>query len=383
MKKIVTLIGTRPQIIKSAALSRAIKSSFADKLSEVIVNTGQHYDGAMSQVFIDELMPNAPAYNLSVGAVSGVAQIALMMQKLEEVLLIEKPDALVVYGDTNSTLAGAITASKLKIPVAHIEAGLRSFNKEMPEEVNRVLCDNVSTLLFTPTQTATNNLLKEQLVNNPDITTSIDNPLIVQCGDVMLDNNLYFSSTLSDGKILTTLKLEENKFILVTIHRELNVDNEERLSRLFESLLYIVDTYGVKMVFPMHPRTVKMAKLFFSDTFYVRLLDHPLINIIEPVSYLEMLALQKNCNLVMTDSGGIQKEAAFLEKNSIVFRAETEWSELVSTGVTRLVDTDLNKIVKAFEHYYNTPKGDFPKVFGSGNAAAAIGACIYEFIQSK
>ncbi|MGZ4091254.1 MAG: UDP-N-acetyl glucosamine 2-epimerase, partial [Bacteroidia bacterium] len=237
MIKIVTIIGARPQIIKAAALSRAIKNKFSDKIKEIIVHTGQHYDANMSQVFFDELNIPQPDYNLNVGSGSHGKQTAAMIIGIEEILLKENPNAIVLYGDTNSTLAGGIAASKIHVPVIHIEAGLRSHSKAMPEEVNRIMCDHVSTLLFSPTKTGFDNLVREGFNAGAKAPYSADNPKIYHCGDVMYDNSLHFSNVAeSKTDILAKLKLQKNKFILATIHRNNNTDEPERLNALFKSL---------------------------------------------------------------------------------------------------------------------------------------------------
>jgi UDP-GlcNAc3NAcA epimerase len=309
MLKIVTIIGARPQIIKAAALSRAIKNKYSTQIQEVIVHTGQHYDANMSQVFFDELGIPAPDYNLNVGSGSHGKQTAVMLTGIEDILLKEKPDAIVLYGDTNSTLAGGIAASKIHVPVVHIEAGLRSFSKAMPEEINRIMCDHVSTLLFSPTKTGFDNLLREGFNKNATAPFSADNPRIYHCGDVMYDNSLYFSSMAeSKTTILERLKLEKNKFILATIHRNNNTDEPVRLNALFRSLHDISLKYKLDVVLPLHPRTSKLLETNLEKELYSEIKTNKQFKITEPASFLEMVALEKNCKLVMTDSGGVKKE---------------------------------------------------------------------------
>ena len=261
MIKIVTVIGARPQIIKAAALSRAIKNNFSNKITEVIIHTGQHYDENMSQVFIDELGIPQPNYNLNVGSGSHGKQTAEMIVGIEKILQKEKPNYLVLYGDTNSTLSGAIAASKLHIPIVHIEAGLRSFNKTMPEEINRIMCDHSSTLLFSPTATGFKNLLNEgfQPNNKPPYTS--DHQGIFHCGDVMYDNSLFFK-TISEARstIIIDNNLKKGNFILSTIHRDNNTDNPERLVSIFSSLLDIATNDNITIVIPLHPRTSKLLE---------------------------------------------------------------------------------------------------------------------------
>ena len=373
MKKIVTIIGARPQIIKAAALSRAIKTHFSGKITEVIVHTGQHYDQNMSQVFFDELGIPTPKYNLEVGSASHGKQTGAMIAGIEEVLVKEKPDFLVLYGDTNSTLAGSIAASKMHIPIVHIEAGLRSFNKSMPEEINRIMCDQVSTFLFSPTTTGIDNLAKEGFALDNIGPFSMDNPKVYHSGDVMFDNSLYFSE-LAEQKtsFLNQHALEKGKFILATIHRDNNTDQPDRLNGIFESLLAICKKDNIDIVLPLHPRTAKLLAVNLKGDLYQQITDCKQFKIIQPVSFLEMIALEKNCRMIMTDSGGVQKEAFFFKKPCIIFRHETEWTELVTCGSARIVDADSSKILAAY--IYFTQQGNllFPPIFGDGTSAEFI-----------
>jgi UDP-GlcNAc3NAcA epimerase len=373
MIKIVTIIGARPQIIKAAALSRAIQNKFSDKITEIIVHTGQHYDNNMSAVFFEELNIPKPNYNLNVGSGSHGKQTAAMIVGIEEILQNEKPQAIVLYGDTNSTLAGAIAASKIHVPVVHIEAGLRSFNKAMPEEVNRIMCDHVSTLLFSPTKTGFNNLIKEGFNKNATKPYDANNPGIYHSGDVMYDNSIFFSDMADkQTNILERLKLEDGKFILATIHRNNNTDEPKRLNALFSALYDISVQNNLDVVLPLHPRTSKLLSTNLSPQNYQRISSHSGFKIIEPVGFLEMIALEKNCQLVMTDSGGVQKEAFYFEKPCIILRPETEWVELVECGAAIVADADENKIKKAFEVLINKQDLSFPKLYGDGHAAEYI-----------
>lgn len=373
MIKIVTIIGARPQIIKAAALSRAIKNKFASQIQEIIVHTGQHYDTNMSQVFFDELGIPAPNYNLNVGSGSHGKQTAAMINGIEEILLSEKPNAIVLYGDTNSTLAGAVAASKIHVPVVHIEAGLRSFNKAMPEEVNRILCDHVSTLLFSPTKTGFDNLEREGFNGNASAPFTADNPKIYHCGDVMYDNSLYFSSVAeSKTDVLSKNKLKKNKFILATIHRNNNTDEPLRLNALFQSLNDISENNNLDIVLPLHPRTAKLLETNLSKENYAAIKSNAKFKIIAPASFLEMVALEKNCKLVMTDSGGVQKEAFYFEKPCVILRPETEWVELVECGTAIVADADENRIKNAFETLSSKTDLKFPKLYGDGKAAEFI-----------
>jgi UDP-GlcNAc3NAcA epimerase len=373
MLKLVTIIGARPQIIKAAALSRAIKNKFSRELKEIIVHTGQHYDANMSQVFFDELGIPAPDYNLNAGSGSHGKQTASMLTGIEDVLLKEKPDAIILYGDTNSTLAGAIAASKIHILVVHIEAGLRSFNKAMPEELNRILCDHVSTFLFSPTQTGFDNLIREGFNKDATAPYHADNPRIYHCGDVMYDNSLYFSE-ISDARttILSRLQLEKGRFILATIHRNNNTDELDRLNALFRSLQDISVGYDLDVVLPLHPRTSKLLETHLDKTLYRKILDNSRFKMTEPASFLEMVTLEKNCRLVMTDSGGVQKEAFYFEKPCVILRPETEWVELVSCGAAIVTDADEIRIKEAFERFMNKTDLTFPKFYGDGHAAEFI-----------
>jgi UDP-GlcNAc3NAcA epimerase len=381
MMKILTVIGARPQIIKAAALSRAIRTHYQDRIRELIVHTGQHYDDNMSQVFFDELEIPKPDYNLKVGSGSHGRQTADMIAGIEEILLKEKPDAIVLYGDTNSTLAGAVAASKMHIPVVHIEAGLRSFSKAMPEEVNRILCDHVSTLLFSPTATGYKNLLKEGFKEANPGPFNADNPKIYHSGDVMLDNSLYFS-TLAEQKtsLLRERELKSGHFILATIHRNNNTDDPARLSSLFRALNKISLEHRIKVVLPLHPRTAKLLKQNLDSALYAEVENNPDFLILPPASFLEMIALEKNAKIVMTDSGGVQKEAFYFHKPCIILRSETEWTELLECGAALLADADENLIYKAFAKLAEKKDLHFPNLFGDGKAAEFICAELLQHI---
>jgi UDP-GlcNAc3NAcA epimerase len=373
MLKLLTIIGARPQIIKAAALSRAIQNSYSEKITEIIVHTGQHYDENMSQVFFDELNIPQPNYNLNVGSGSHGKQTASMIEGIEEILLKEKPNAIVLYGDTNSTLAGAIAASKIQVPVVHIEAGLRSFNKSMPEEINRIMCDHVSTLLFSPTKVGYTNLLSEGFKENNKAPFTFDNPKIYHCGDVMYDNSLYFSTVAENtSSILTDNAIEKGKFILATIHRNNNTDEPERLNALFSAINKIVTENNITVVLPLHPRTAKLLPQNLNAELYSTVKTNKLIKIIPPVSFLEMIALEKNAELVITDSGGVQKEAFFFEKPCIILRSETEWVELVECGSAKITDADEQKIIDAYRFFKDNKNLQFPKLFGNGKASEFI-----------
>lgn len=369
---ILTIVGARPQIIKAAALSRVISNNFQN-IEEIIVHTGQHYDKNMSDVFFTELEIPKPQINLKVGSSSHGAQTALMIEKIEKVMQEYSPNAVVVYGDTNSTLATAIAASKLHIPIVHIESGLRSFNKKMPEEVNRILCDHVSTLLFSPTKSGFNNLLNEGFSKEYSNNASPDHPNIYHCGDVMYDNSLYFSK-LSDenSDILEKLKLRNEKFILATVHRNDNTDSKIKLTDLFSTFLEITEIHQLKIILPLHPRTSKMMEQLLDSKLLKKIQESNLLTIINPAGFLDMIALEKNAELIITDSGGVQKEAYFFKKPCIILRPQTEWVEIVETKSAVISDTNSKIILEATERFLSNPDLEFPEVFGNGNAASFI-----------
>ncbi|HTL83197.1 MAG TPA: UDP-N-acetylglucosamine 2-epimerase (non-hydrolyzing) [Bacteroidia bacterium] len=370
MLKILTIIGARPQIIKAAALSRAIRTHFSSQIKEIIVHTGQHYDENMSEVFFSELNIPRADYNLGVGSGSHGTQTAAMITGIEKILLEEKPGAIVLFGDTNSTLAGAVAASKLNIPVVHIEAGLRSFNRTMPEEINRILCDHVSTLLFSPTKAGVDNLAKEGIVDGGNKKASAVSPAVYHCGDVMYDNSIYFSELAeSKSDILKKHGLEKGKYFLATIHRDSNTDVQERLKNIFVALVNEAQKHSKKVILPLHPRTKKQIAL---DASLQKLLDgNEWIVIIPPASFFEMIVLEKNAALVFTDSGGVQKEAFYFQRPCVILRAETEWVELVECGAAKLADAFPGKIESSTDELLNAQL-HFPALFGDGHAAEFI-----------
>lgn len=373
MIRILTVIGARPQIIKAAAINRAIRNHFGDEFEEIILHTGQHYDRNMSQVFIEEMEIPEPDYNLNVGSGIHGAQTGKMIMGIEEVLIKEKPDYLVLYGDTNSTLAGAVAGSKLHIPVVHIEAGLRSFNKKMPEEINRIACDHSSTLLFSPTMTGYHNLVREGFnpASRPPYT--IDNPGIYHCGDVMYDNSLYFASVAEKKSgILQRLGLESKDFILGTIHRDNNTDIPERLRSIFRGILAVTEIFDGPVVLPLHPRTSKILRDRLPNKLYSAIVNSDRIVIIDPVSFLDIITLEKNARLIMTDSGGVQKEAFFFGRPGIILRSETEWKEIVEAGAAIVADASEERILKAFKELVDKRDIEYPEIFGDGHAAEFI-----------
>ncbi|MBP6460360.1 MAG: UDP-N-acetylglucosamine 2-epimerase (non-hydrolyzing) [Crocinitomicaceae bacterium] len=382
MKKIITIIGARPQIIKAAAISRAIKNHFNDVIEELIVHTGQHYDENMSAIFFEELGIPQPHFNLQVGSASHGQQTARIIEGIEKLIIDEKPNGIVIYGDTNSTIAAALAAAKIHLPIFHIEAGLRSFNKSMPEEINRILSDHISTLLFCPTSTAIENLKNEgfSLENNGKAT--IDNPQTYLCGDIMYDNSLYFSK-VSDEKstILSNESLVDKKFILVTIHRNANTDEADRLNAIFNALMYIQNVTDYIIVLPLHPRTKKMMDSLLSKENREQIDSNAKIKIIPPAGFLDIIALEKNAELIITDSGGLQKEAFFFQKPCVILRPETEWVEIVQNGNALIADADEKRIVEAANCLLVKSDYSYPTLFGDGKAAEFIVSKIIETIS--
>lgn len=350
--KIATVVGARPQFIKAAVLSRLIREEYSRQVSEFIIHTGQHYDPDMSDIFFDELDIPRPHVNLEVGSGRHGAMTAEMLTQLEAQFLDLKPDLVLVYGDTNSTLAAALAAVKMQIPVAHVEAGLRSFNWQMPEEINRVVTDRISRWLFCPTPVATRNLAQEGV--NPK------NFFLV--GDVMLDSVLYHKSKAKLSKELEARLADFSIFAVATVHRAENTDHISRLSQISQGLNALAERQPI--LFPVHPRTrgalQKLPPL------------HPNIHLLAPLGYLEMLALVNRSGLVLTDSGGLQKEAAFLGKACVILRDETEWLELVEQGVSGLAGANPSKITALATEFMNREIQFKPEFFGNGLAGKKI-----------
>ena len=352
MKKIVTVIGARPQFVKAAAVSRAIQKTGG--IREIIVHTGQHFDDNMSSVFFREMEIPEPDYNLQINSLSHGAMTGRMLEKIEEVLLQEKPDFLMVYGDTNSTIAGALAAKKLDIRVVHVEAGLRSFNMKMPEEINRILTDRISDLLFCPTENAVRNLLNEGFSNFKC--------QIHQVGDVMYDAALYYSERSADrSDIVSRLQVNPDDFILCTVHRQENTDNLKNLKSIFKALGVI--NKQRKVVLPLHPRTRKIMEANHLTTDF---------QVVEPLGYFDMLELLKNCSLVITDSGGMQKEAFFFGKYCITMRDETEWIELVDHHYNYLTGARDAEILGAYHEILSKQFINKHHFYGKGEASLQI-----------
>ncbi len=331
---------------------------FPDRIEETILHTGQHYDDRMSQIFFSELGIPEPKYNLGVGSSTHAVQTGEIMQGVEEVIGIEQPQLVVVYGDTNSTMAAALAAAKMHIPVAHIEAGLRAFNKSMPEEINRIMTDHISSLLFSPTIKGIENLVREGFRQNSSAPFNIDNPLLVHCGDLMYDNALHFSNSTSRRNGLTDLG--PGQFILLTLHRESNT-NPESLKSIIAALIKISDIENIPMLWPVHPRTMRVIKDNGIQTDGIVLM--------EPVSYLDMLQLERDCTLIITDSGGVQKEAYFHQKKCLVIRNETEWVELEQQGTVEVGGVTEESILKHFELLKARNISSYPLMYGDGSAA--------------
>jgi len=370
MIKILTIIGARPQIIKAAALSRAIKNSFSDKIEEKILHTGQHYDENMSEVFFSEMSIPKPHFNLNIGSGNHGEQTAKMIAGIEQILLNEPFSAVVVFGDTNSTLAGAIAASKLHVPIVHIEAGLRSFNMAMPEETNRIVCDQLSTLLFAPTETAVKNLENEGFTSSKAKFKDGNKRQVFHSGDIMYDNSLYFAEIAEQKtNILQRFNLDNQEFVLATIHRDNNTDHPERLTAIVEALIKISEK--MKIVLPLHPRTKKLLPQNLPKEIYDKLQNNSNIVIIPPASFFEIIVLEKHSKLIMTDSGGLQKEAYFFKKPCVILRPETEWVEIVEQQTGTISDADKDLILSDFDKLIQS-KLHFPPVFGDGRAAEFI-----------
>lgn len=373
MIKILTIIGARPQIIKAAALSREIQKNFANQIEEHLLHTGQHYDNNMSDIFFNEMQIPKPNYNLNVGSASHGKQTAVMIDGIEDVLKENNYNLIVLYGDTNSTLAGAIAASKIHVPIVHIEAGLRSFNKSMPEEINRILCDHASTLLFSPTTTGINNLLKEGFCAEIPAKADADHPAIFHSGDVMYDNTLFYSEIAKrQSNILNNLSLNKKTFVLATIHRDSNTDKAENLNSIFKAINDISIKHAMQFVIPLHPRTSKLMPEKLDKKLYAAILENKNIIISEPLSFFDMMVLEENATLIMTDSGGVQKESYFFKKPCIILRKESEWIEIVKNGTAMLCGADYDKIINAFNAFISNPTFEYPPLFGNGNAANYI-----------
>ena len=364
--KIATIIGARPQLIKAAAVSRAIAvhnrlTPNALRLTEIIIHTGQHYDEGMSAIFFRELEIPEPVYNIGIGSGSHGKQTGDMLAAIEKLLIAEKPDWVLVYGDTNSTLAGALAAAKLHIPVAHVEAGLRSFNRRMPEEINRVITDHLSTLLFCPSQVSVDNLTIEGIANGITIV-----------GDVMADALQFAAAKVStNSDILKHLDIQPNGYLMATVHRAENTDDPDCLINIMAALSELAEREVV--VLPLHPRTKKILENTFPALLapdHSCLTPNTSLQIIDPLGYFDTIALEKSARMILTDSGGMQKEAYWLKVPCITLRDETEWVETVETGWNILTGADHKKIINAIHNF--TQPTEHPSLYGDGHAAEKI-----------
>jgi UDP-GlcNAc3NAcA epimerase len=352
--KIVTIVGARPQFIKAATISRVIASNTS--IREVLIHTGQHFDANMSDVFFTELDIRKPDHHLGIGGGTHGENTGRMLEAIEKVLITERPDWVLVYGDTDSTLAGSLAAVKLHIPVAHVEAGLRSFNRRMPEEINRVLTDHVADLLFVPTQTAVTNLQAEGIVGDK----------VQLVGDVMYDATLYYQS---NARCPASAGIEwDAPFGLCTIHRAENTDDPARLTGIIRILNNIGDRLPVAL--PLHPRTVAALSRLEGVAL------NPTVRVIDPVGFMEMTWLLAHCDLVLTDSGGVQKEAYFHRKPCLTLRDETEWVELVQAGFNRLLSPVASDALQVFDQMLQTVIPEGTKLYGDGDAARKIVRCM-------
>ncbi len=348
---LTTIIGARPQFIKAAAVSRILRNT--SDITEVLVHTGQHYDSNMSDIFFTELDIPKPDYHLGIGSGRHGAQTGKMLASIEDVLEQEKPDWVLVYGDTNSTLAGALAAAKMHIPVAHVEAGLRSFNRQMPEEINRIVTDHLSNLLFAPTESAIHNLKNEGLVDKTHLV-----------GDVMYDAALFYASKAeTQSTLLDKLKLTPKSYILSTIHRAENTDNPQRLKAIFDGLATVA--HSLPVVLPLHPRTQSVLQ-------QIGIQPSEDLHIIEPVGYLDMIMLERNAKLIVTDSGGVQKEAYFYRVPCVTLRDETEWVELVEYGWNNLIPPHDSEVIASSIIKHLNSKGDDIVLYGGGQASENI-----------
>lgn len=345
LKTVCTIVGARPQFIKAAPVSRALTASFR----EVFIHTGQHYDYGMSDVFFQEMEMRPPDFHLGAGGGTHAEQTGKMLIEIEKILNSVKPDYVLVYGDTNSTLAGALAAAKAQIPLAHVEAGLRSYNRAMPEEINRVLTDHVSSLLFCPTEAAIANLAKEGITKG-----------VHRVGDVMYDALLHnLALARKRSTVLQSFGLEKGTYALATVHRAANTDDPARMTAILDAL----SSLSTQVIFPVHPRTRKMIQ-------ETGLSVSANVKMVEPVGHFDVLILQENANCILTDSGGMQKEAYLLGVRCITLREETEWVETVQTGWNKLTGVDAEAIRGAFESW--RPSAERPALYGNGNAAGEI-----------
>lgn len=366
--RILTVVGARPQFIKAAALGRALAGPFAGRITEILLHTGQHADAGMSAVFFQELGMRAPDIQLT-SEPGRSASLGRMMDGIERAIARERPDLALVYGDTNSTLAGALAATRTGIPVAHVEAGLRSYDNSMPEEENRVMTDHASAWLFCPTTTAVMNLDKEGMRDDPDQRGTRRSPRVVMVGDVMFDNALHYTAQARERGVVHALGLEGRAFAVATVHRASTADDPEKLSAVFAAFRSVHQATGLEVVVPMHPRTAgTLARMQEGPGRGVRT--------IPPLGYLDLLALVEASKVVLTDSGGLQKEASFLRRPCVILRENTEWVELIRDGGSLLAGTEAERIVEATQQVLRAGPVPMPSAFGDGHAAEHICAAL-------
>ncbi len=364
MKKVLTVVGARPQFIKAGVVSRVIRESFSDRINEALIHTGQHYDENMSDIFFKQLDLPQPKVNLEIGSGNHGEQTGKMLSMLEKVFIQENPDMVVVYGDTNSTLAGALAAVKIHLPVAHVEAGLRSWNRKMPEEINRVMVDHISSLLFCPSDVSINNLKQEGIVKG-----------VVKTGDVMHDSALYCAEkaeqkTENFYNLCKEFNVSSGNYFLATVHRAENTDQIENLKQIVSSFQKL----SKKVVWPVHPRTKKMLeenKIVCGNN----------VALTAPFSYLDMILFLKNAAMVLTDSGGVQKEAMFFETPCVTLRSETEWLETLDSGWNLLSGIDSEQILATVENHSKTPKKNAKQIYGTGKSANKLISAILSFLN--
>lgn len=381
--KLLTIIGARPQFIKAAAISRAIKNNFDNQIEEILVHTGQHYDSNMSKVFFEELKIPKEKYNLNVGSGSHSVQTAKMMTEMDTVINKENPTAILLYGDTNSTLAACLVAIKEHIPIIHVEAGVRSYNKKFPEEVNRLVCDHMSSLLFVPSDAGINSLSKEGVNNtNNNNNVSPDNPRVYRCGDIMYDNTLFYRDNAlnSTNNIFKKYNLPNENIILATLHRPSNVDQKESLENILKAFHKIIEQSNRSIILPLHPRTLKSINQIHNLTSY---LNHEKLHVIPPVSFLDMVVIEEHVDLIITDSGGIQKEAYFMNKPCLIMLEETPWTELIETKTAKLVGSSYDKLINGASEFLNKEvELNYPELYGDGKASQFICSKIIEAFQN-
>lgn len=391
MINLLTIIGARPQIIKASALSRVIstwntKHDKQGQIADHILHTGQHYDPLLSDIFFKELSLPMPSINLNIGSDSHGRQTARMIEGIEKTLLTNQYDGVVVYGDTNSTLAAVIATSKLSIPLFHVEAGLRSWNRTMPEEINRVASDHLANILFAPTKNAIKNLKREGISTYPLSHLNKKSQYAVLTGDVMYDNALYYEKLAeASSHILTDLSLIPKHFALLTIHRPSNTDDKITLETIFKAIITIAkknELTDFQIVMPVHPRTLKAMNTNLPAIFFNQLHNNKQIHFIEPVSYLDMLMLEKYAEVVLTDSGGVQKESYFFNTPSVILRNETEWTEIVANKAGFLCQASEESIVEAYRKARNSQVA-FKPIFGKGNASEKIVNHIVRYFDQK